>query len=132
MTQLVVKHEVILKQMECGSCGVVFAFPQEMYDTAKLQGGWWYCPNGHIRGWEKGSDHTKIKELERELAAERARKVDALHRANEAAEDKRKAQNEVKRIKKRVAVGVCLCCNRTFQQSRLARHMQTKHPEHAA
>ena len=130
MVQIAVQHEVILQQLECGTCGVVFAIPQEMYNTARRSGGWWHCPNGHCRGWEKGAEHTKIKELERELAAESARKNDALRRANEAAEAERKAQQEMKRMKKRAAAGVCPCCNRTFQQ--LARHMKAKHPDHGA
>jgi ferredoxin-like protein FixX len=128
--QIAIKHEVILEQMECGTCGVVFAIPQEMYHTARRSGGWWHCPNGHCRGWQNGTDHTRIKELERDLEAERVRKNEALRRANESAEAELKAQNEIKRMKKRASAGVCPCCNRTFQQ--LARHMKTKHPGHAA
>ena len=130
MAQIAVKHEVILEQLECGTCGVVFAIPLEMYNTAKRAGGWWHCPNGHCRGWEKGTEHTKIKELERDLEAERARKNEALRRANESAEAERKTLAEMKRMKNRAAAGVCPCCNRTFQQ--LARHMKTKHPDHWA
>jgi hypothetical protein len=32
------------------------------------------------------------------------------------------------RIKKRIAAGVCTCCNRTFKN--LARHMANKHPDY--
>ena len=130
MAQIAVKHEVILEQMECGACGVIFAIPQEMYSSARRSGGWWHCPNGHCIGWEKGIDHTKIKELELELVAEKDRKNEALRRANEATEAEQKAQDEMKRMKKRANAGVCPCCNRTFQH--LARHMKTKHPENGA
>jgi hypothetical protein len=51
-----------------------------MYDSARREGGYWYCPNGHSRGWDKGIEHTRIKELERELENERMRKVDAIER----------------------------------------------------
>jgi chemotaxis response regulator CheB len=34
---------------------------------------------------------------------------------------------QLTKTKKRVANGVCPCCNRTFKQ--LARHMKAKHPE---
>ena len=37
-------------------------------------------------------------------------------------------KGQVTRIKKRVANGVCPCCNRTFKD--LAAHMSTQHPDY--
>lgn len=40
---------------QCGQCGVWFAIPIEMDTTARREGGFIYCPNGHQRGWKKGA-----------------------------------------------------------------------------
>jgi len=130
MTTISVKHDVQLWQMECGGCGVVFAIPLGMYEQAKRAGGWWHCPNGHCQGWEKGSDHTRIKELEAALAAEQQRKQQALSRENEQRARADALEKKAATAAKRAKAGVCPCCNRTFQQ--LARHMQVKHPEHGS
>ena len=130
MGQIAVKHEVLLETMDCITCGVTFGIPKTMHDTARRVGGFWCCPNGHSQGWEKGTENTKIKNLERELELEKSRKQSALERANalqiRADDLERKAKMALKRAK----AGVCPCCNRTFKQ--LVRHMKTKHPEHAA
>lgn len=128
MGQIVINHEVVLEQMACGTCGVVFAIPKEMYDNARRSGGWWHCPNGHCRGWEKGSEHTRIKELQSELNLERQRKMDALSRENEQRARADMLEKNATTSAKRAKAGVCLCCNRTFQK--LARHMQNKHPNY--
>ena len=118
-----------LKELVCGTCGVVHAIPEAMYDAAAREGGWWHCPNGHKRGWHEGSEKTEINKLRRELDAERARKAEALSRANEAALAREKAQKALDRHKKRTKNGVCPCCNRSFVA--LARHIKNKHPEYA-
>jgi hypothetical protein len=130
MGQISVRHEVQLQQMDCGACGVIFAIPQEMYDNARRAGGWWHCPNGHCRGWEKGSNHTRIKELEAALEAEQQRKQQALGRENEQRARADALEKKAATAAKRAKAGVCPCCNRTFQQ--LARHMETKHPKHGS
>lgn len=121
-----IAKKVVLTEMECVVCGVDFAIPEGMLSNHRRLGGYHKCPNGHSQGWEKGSEHTRIKELERELAAEQQRKQAALSRENEAIARANKAESKIARQKKRSHAGVCPCCNRTFQQ--LARHMKTKHP----
>lgn len=118
-----------LEEMCCIVCGVWFAIPAEMLRHHKRVGGYHHCPNGHSQGWEKGSEHTRIKELEQQLAAEAQRKQAALARENEAIQRAAVAEKKIALHKRRVAAGTCPCCKRTFQQ--LARHMTAKHPTYA-
>lgn len=122
-----IAKRVILEERVCIRCGVDFAIPEEMLSNFVRLGGFYYCPNGHSQGWDKGTEHTKIKTLERELEQERERKRLALARENEALAQLSKAEAKIEKQKKRTRAGLCPCCNRTFSQ--LARHMATKHPE---
>lgn len=115
---------VQMTEMTCGECGIQFAVPEDWRAEKQRTGNGWYCPNGHPRVYRE-SDEEKAKKA---LAEERRRHANTLARLNEAQEAERKAQAEMRRMKKRTSAGVCPCCNRTFQQ--LARHMKTKHPDH--
>jgi hypothetical protein len=116
-----------LQYMQCGTCGVWHALPKIMYDKCCEEGGFWHCPNGHQRGYDKGSVYKKLEAAQAELAAEKQRKNDALERANASALRADVAERSIKTLKRRVGAGVCPCCTRTFQN--LARHMKTKHPK---
>lgn len=131
----VLSIDVELKFLQCGTCGVAHAIPKTMYDAFRREGGFWFCPSGHQRGWNEGAEKTELKRLQAELDAERKRKESALARANEAENAGREAlkqlkgaKTRLKNVKARVANGVCPCCNRTFVN--LQRHMHTKHPDY--
>jgi hypothetical protein len=119
---------VELTHMECGSCGVQFAIPETMRaECERHHGREWYCPNGHSRIYTKTAD-VKLREARAALERERQR-VRATHDLLAAEERSHAAtRGHLTRQKKRVAAGVCPCCNRTFQQ--LSRHMKTKHPDY--
>ena len=116
-----------LKTLQCGTCGVHHAIPSERYNSSLKEGGYWFCPNGHERGFSEGSTSAKLKkEIKRREWAE----SNAKAAQEEAAKAKRslsaqKAANT--RLKNRAKAGVCPCCNRTFKQ--LAAHMANKHPD---
>jgi hypothetical protein len=121
---------------ECCNCGIIFAMTEDFHqeklkhrnnDNRRS----FYCPNGHAQ-WYLGE--TEEQKLKREL--EQAKKDRDWYDRNYAAARKeadhqRRRANGYKghatRITKRVKAGVCICCNRTFQD--LARHMATKHPQ---
>ena len=65
---------VELTYLVCGTCGCPHMIPTEIYETAKREGKFWTCPNGHSRGW---SVDGAIEILEKKLALA----VDARHRA---------------------------------------------------
>lgn len=118
-------------------CGMKHAIPTELRDYqlrqhADGQRYSIYCPLGHTYIPSGKSKSTQLEEqLERErrragrLAAERDQ-VTASLRAQRGATTR--ARNQRDRDRRRVAAGVCPCCNRTFQN--LARHVAGQHPDY--
>ena len=112
---------------QCGTCGVWFAMPRVIYETAYQEGGFWSCPNGHKRGWEKGQTPNRFDELRQERdrlkqrMAQKDDEIDGLQKSVSA------HKGQITKLRKRAAAGVCPCCNRSF--ANLARHMKTKHPD---
>lgn len=80
----------------------------------KLNGEWFYCPNGHRQHYTQ-SESDRLRGL-----LDEANRSKTQLAANYAA-----LQREHNRVTKRVSAGVCPCCNRTFQN--LARHMASRH-----
>jgi hypothetical protein len=118
-------RSVTLQVIECGTCGVIHAIPQSMYDQYYKDGGFWHCPNGHRRGWNERNCKSALEKLE----AENARLTSSINYKNDQIDTERRrtaaAKGEVNKIKKRIGNGICPCCNRTF--ANLQRHMTTKH-----
>jgi hypothetical protein len=116
----------------CCNCGMLFAMSADFQQRRREYRGWFYCPSGHAQYYtgktvaekaqEQAARYKRLwDEATREAADERQRRGDVERqlRATKAAHT---------RTKKRVANGVCPCCNRTFQN--LARHMAGKHPDY--
>lgn len=110
--------------ISCGECGIVFGVPDDWYLNRTRKHTGWYCPNGHCRAFKSESDIDKAQRLANEAQAQ-ANQEQHLRLVAERARNK--AIAEKKRLEKRVAHGVCLCCNRTFIN--LQRHMKTKHAQ---
>lgn len=107
-----------LKTQTCGECGIVFAAPAAFWeDRHRHHNKNFYCPNGHARVFLGETEAEKYKRLYEAEKAEKERKDRQLAAA----------QRQAKKIKNRIANGVCPCCHRTF--SNLQRHMGTKHPD---
>ena len=112
-------------------CGIVHAVPEEMVDAQKRQfrngekQRGIYCPLGHswIRSGE-GDAERLSREVERQKAL--------VARLREEKEAERRSAAAIKghqtRLKKRIAAGVCPCCNRSFTP--LAAHMKSEHPDY--
>lgn len=123
---------VTLQPETCCNCGMVFGMDSVLMDRRRVDGKGFYCPNGH----EQFYIETKVKKLEKELALEKQRKEwaeqsrdAAMKRANKMERSRNAVSGHLTRVKKRVAHGVCPCCNRTF--GNVAKHMATKHPDYA-
>lgn len=112
----------------CYSCHMQFAVT---YDFKKARLGdhkSFHCPNGHAQYY---SGKTKT-EKERDAALEdRNRAQAALNEANHSrlvAEKARdKAVRDKRAVEKRIAHGVCPCCNKTFAD--VSNHMITEHKD---
>ncbi len=114
--------QIEMRDMQCATCSIQFSMPQQLWQSCYDDGGFFSCPLGHSRGWNKGN---KAKQEER---AKHEEKLAAQMRvATEQTARAMRAEKELKRLKNRTHAGVCPCCERTFQQ--LARHIKTKHPE---
>ena len=121
----------------CPSCKMLHAFPESLYQTAQQRKPDFSitCPNGHAWHYTKGESDLEKMRRERDRAVQRvAEWSDAYEEQRKRADlaDRRAsaAKGQITKIKKRAAVGVCPCCNRTF--SDLARHMAGKHPGYVA
>ncbi len=111
--------------VSCYKCAISFAIPQEMYENVHDKNPGYdsfYCPNGHSQVYQRKSYEERIAEAQREAAMMRDQRDSAL-----AEKDRIARGNE--RLRKRIKVGVCPCCHRTFKQ--LASHMKNKHPDYA-
>lgn len=127
-----------LNQVTCYKCGLLFGLEANHQERLRKSHDGFYCPNGHIQYYNGESD----VERRARLAEERARSAESLanYERNRADSNAREAniqthraralKGHVTRIKRRVAHGVCPCCQRTF--SNLAAHMETKHPKYGA
>jgi hypothetical protein len=97
-----------------------------MHDTLYREGGFWYCPNGHQRGWGTGTLHAERDRLKQKVA-QLDDEIGELRVARDNAQrDREAAEKKLMASKRRAIAGVCPCCHRTF--GNVQRHMKTKHP----
>lgn len=122
-----------LESMVCAVCGVNFAVPEDFAANQRVKGAEakFYCPGGHMLSFGESESVRLKRELERkdaelrrvsDLAQRREKENQQLYKT------KRQLAGKLRAVKKRVANGVCPCCNRSFVQ--LTRHMRTKHPDY--
>jgi len=112
----------------CGQCGIYFTVPENWLLQRRAQGDIFYCPNGHCRVFLETTEARLRKEkdaMERALQSQ-LNTANHLRLAAESALKKETARR--RKIEKRIACGVCPCCNRSFED--LQRHMKTKHAEY--
>ena len=105
------------EMVECANCCIAFAVPGRFIRDRRDDHGTFYCPRGHHNHFAAASEAEKLRIR---LADEERRRVNT----ETAAQQLRESQNQVA---KRIANGVCPCCNRTF--ANLQRHMHTKHSQ---
>jgi DNA repair exonuclease SbcCD ATPase subunit len=114
----------------CPVCSIRYAAPESMFVRIKERGGSWHCPNGHVLVFNESEADGLKKALESEKRSSeyKDQRIKSLNNDLMASSNRLRATKAAKtRLKNRIAVGVCPCCNRTFQD--LARHMAGKHPE---
>lgn len=111
---------------ECANCHVVFAMPKEWNDHFRNTHQSFYCPAGHGQSYGGESDLEKIKREARTTELRLHSSLNSERHARTVAEKaQKKAELQKRRLEKRIAAGVCPCCNRTF--GNLADHMKTQH-----
>lgn len=115
-----INTNIELGVVECCACGIAFGISSLRLRTLKKDHETFYCPNGHKQWFPAETEEEKLKKELKKKEQELAEKViQSLQLENKLSDANRKL--------KRVAKGVCPCCNRSFQN--LKKHMETKHPE---
>jgi len=108
---------------ECYKCHIPFGVTQKFFNMKQDNGSSFYCPNGHCQVYKTSN----IMKLEERLKREQIEREHAQGLFEAERNSHRTTRGHVTRIKNRSAAGVCLCCNRTFQN--LKRHMEGQHPD---
>lgn len=114
---------VHLKWTNCYSCGVPFGMVDTFYNDRLRDHRTFYCPNGHGQCFTGKSEAEKLRE---QLAFANSRAERLRMERDAEARSKAAVRGHLTRIKRRIANGVCPCCNRTFQD--VMRHMASQHP----
>lgn len=128
-----VKAEIKLETTECSACGIIFAMPDYFLNDLRVSGRKFCCPNGHSL-WFGKSEADKLK-IELKRAERQAKLYEQWYQAEQEDHQHTRrrlaaTQGVVTKTKKRIANGVCPCCNRHFVN--LHRHMETKHPDYSS
>ena len=116
---------VTLQLHECPSCGIVYGLTVDYEDRRRQDHETFYCPNGHNLSYKQESREEKLK---RQLAYTSEDLARTQGRLLVTKRQKAAAKGQLTKTKRRVANGVCPCCNRTFAD--LAAHMHGQHPEY--
>lgn len=117
---------VELCTVKCGVCGGVYAILEDYREQQWEKGKSWHCPYCEIGwGYAGAGEYDRLKK-----AAEQAssRAVFYADQAKAAERSRRATAGHLTRTKRRIAAGVCPCCNRHFIN--LERHITTKHPRY--
>lgn len=115
----------------CCNCGITFAAPRELVRKWQQTGKSFCCPYGHFQSYGE-NENSKLK---KQLANAKKRTEWAESDAKDARKANQRLRNTVRaekgaktKLKKRIANGVCPCCQRSFVN--LARHMDSQHKDY--
>ena len=115
--------------IDCPECNVLFAITDQFEERRRADGNSFYCPSGHSMSY--GDSLKDQLRRAKDANARLTSRLDQVKADRDQTELRRRAAvGQATKIRKRIANGVCPCCNRSFAD--LARHMQSKHPEYAA
>lgn len=108
----------------CCNCGMLFAMPSDYQRRRRNDHESFFCPSGHRQHY---TGKTEAQKLRDQIERERQMREAAEARARTEKERLTQVARAHSRMRKRVANGVCPCCNRSF--GNLREHMRTQHPD---
>ena len=124
----------------CPTCHMTHAYPETLdrraltYNRVDYPNNYVtiYCPNGHASQYTGDDSELKrakqrAKQLEESLQWTQDRLNETKAARDHAEAQARGYKGALVKTQKRVAAGVCPYCNRTFTNSRIARHIATQH-----
>ena|ERR1035438_6208226 len=118
-----------MESLTCCNCGILFGVPDPWVKCRREDKASFYCPNGHSQSFRESTSDKLRREKESSALAFQAQINDVSHRLLVAEKERDSELRKRRKIEKRIAAGVCPCCNRTFED--LHRHMVTKHKNYA-
>jgi hypothetical protein len=124
MTTLNYTGQLIVQ--DCCNCGMTFAVPADYDKRRRNDHKSFYCPAGHPQSYTGKTEEQKQRERAERLERQLANRDEDLRSARASLTA---TKGVLTKTKKRVANGVCPCCNRSF--ANLGRHMAGQHPEFA-
>lgn len=115
-------------------CDAIVFMPLLIMDQYKESHYSFYCYRGHSMSFGGKSKTEKLKaqieEKNRQIVSERKRTEWARQDLKKEKHSNRALKGVITKTKKRIANGVCPCCNRSGFKD-LERHMSSKHPNWA-
>lgn len=111
---------------DCCNCGMTFGVPVEFDRRRRDDHSSFYCPAGHSQSYIGKTEEQKQRERADRLERQLANRDEDLRatRASLIA-----TRGVLTKTKKRLANGVCPCCNRHF--ANVERHIANQHPDYA-
>lgn len=128
MSEFYMQVQLILQTCCHSECGLSFAVPKTWDDARRKDHNRFYCPNGHGQSYSGETEAERLRREKQKLELDaQARINDAKHLQLVAERARDKAIKEKRQVERRIAHGVCPCCNKTFAD--LSHHMITDHKD---
>jgi hypothetical protein len=110
----------------CGECGIHFAMPSDLSNTARANHDvWFWCPLGHKLHF---LGETEEQKLRRQLRSAQARATRAEDQAEAERRSKIALKGHLTRARRKIAVGTCPVSDCGQHFGNVAAHMVAKHP----
>lgn len=121
---------LFLAELNCADCFQHFAVDQELLNRLQQTGKTFYCPLGHGNVY-RDNELARLKKENQRLKTDLTWQERIAKNAREDAENAKRQKAAIKgqltKTRRRIANGVCPCCNRMFVN--VTRHMVSKHPD---
>lgn len=116
----------------CYKCQISFAVPAQSKERWMANGELFWCPNGHSQAYCE----TEVQRLQKQIEQEKKRREwaeqsrDYSQKRNQTLEKQKAAlKGVITKTRKRIANGVCPCCQRSFIN--LHKHIKHMHPNYS-
>jgi hypothetical protein len=114
--------------LECWSCGIPFGISSGFKEAATVNHMTFFCPRGCRLAFGESQLDVLRKEKEKSALVFQAQINEANHARLVAEKKAKKAVADKRKLERRIAHGVCPCCNKTFAD--IANHMITEHKDY--
>jgi hypothetical protein len=118
----------VANEIICYKCGIAFSVPTHWYNKRQESSATFWCPNGHDQAFVVSTAERLRREKDQLERSMQAQLNEANHARIVAEKTRDKAVRDKRKVERRIAHGVCPCCNQTFAD--LTQHMITNHKDY--